>query len=851
MSVPRLESNLPSIPGRPALPGWLKLALLYVLAHVAWELLAMARTPLVQLYDRSFLALFDGLVAWRFWRAAQRSQLSTPVCRGLKFIAAGNAAGALATVYLLTERYLRPAAPSIFSAADALFLATYPLILFGLFQLPRAQRTGAGPARILIDGVVFLVGIGTPLWLFVIAPDLHRVSGMDAVLVVAWPCAAFCGILAVNAALLTRAPVPSRGALWLLLTGVGLSWFSDLIFTLDAATGLVRGSSVNWINLSNAVSIGTCLYAAWRYESDPVVAGESGGATPFSPVPMITLLVVSGWLAMGAALHPGSIELDRTLPSLIVLFAMLFLRETLVMRDSLRWAAAEAQREGQVRFEALVRNSSDIIMIISPAGRLQFVSPAATAALGVPPEALMQLSLAELVHAEDEPASRDFFGRLLAAPGAKAFVSLRLRHGDGTYRHFEAIGANLLPEPSVAGLVLNLRNISERVELEERLHHAEKMEAVGRLAGGIAHDFNNLLAVILAGAELAAFDLPPEHPARREFDAIRQAGKRGATLTARLLAFGRRESPAPAVIAPGETIAALLPMLQSMVGAGLALQTRIDPAAGLVRVNPDGLEQALLNLTANARDASPGGGAVTIAVENAVLAAPLATPYLSAPPGRYVVIRVTDTGSGMDEPTRARLFEPFFTTKARGKGTGLGLASLYGMARTAGGGITVDSHPGRGTQISLWLPEVMAAVTPKTVSAAPFASAGGSETILLVEDEELVRLAAQRILEIKGYVVLTAANADEAHRVLQNHAGPLHLLLTDVIMPGQSGPVLAADLVRQRPDLRVMFMSGYTGRELATQGMEGAKSRLLLKPFTSEEMIAGVRAALTGPPGLG
>ena len=227
----------------------------------------------------------------------------------------------------------------------------------------------------------------------------------------------------------------------------------------------------------------------------------------------------------------------------------------------------------------------------------------------------------------------------------------------------------------------------------------------------------------------------------------------------------------------------------------------------------------------------------------------LDTPYLSVPAGRYAVLRASDTGTGMSESTRARLFEPFFTTKERGKGTGLGLASIYNTVKAAGGGITVETQPGRGTTISLWLPVVLSAVPPPEIKPQPSAT-GGSETILLVEDEEPVRQATERILQLKGYRVLAAADAEDARRVLQAHAGPLHLLLSDVIMPGQTGPVLAADLVRQLPDLRVLFMSGYTGQELASQGFDRVKSNLLVKPFSVADLAARVRQALSGPTGL-
>ena len=831
------------------LPTWLKVVLFYSAGHIIWLLMAYPRTTLVRLADVFFLGFLYSSVSWRFYRASRRPDLPAAMRGAIRWIALGFALGALATGVLVIDRYLRPAPASIFNLADAIFLAIYPSIVAGLLRLPRANRPAAGPWRILLDGLVFLVGLGVPLWVFVVQPGLKGVSGIDALLVVVWPVTAFCGVFFVNTTLLTRLPVPSPTALWLLLAGTGVLWMGDLIFTLDAAAGLIARSPVNWINVANGVALTLCLLAAWHYENDPMPGDAAERPAAFSPVPMITIVLVSGWLVLGSLLVPGALPMDRVLPSLIVLFVMLMIRETLVMRDSLQWAATEAQREGQVRFETLVRNSSDIIMIVSREKKIRFSSPAALASIGVPPEQLVAHGMEEYFHEEDVGLGDKFFSQLLTQPTSIAHVNLRLLHGDGTHRYFEITGANLLREPSIAGLVLNLRDVSERVSLEERLHHAEKMEAVGRLAGGIAHDFNNLLAAILANSDLALLDLPEKHSARNELAEIRRASLRGAALTSRLLSFGRREHSTPTLVSPAEVLRSLTPVLQTMTGPGLTLKIQFVSEPGLVRVTSEGLEQAWLNLTANARDASVPGGQLLLSVEAAELREALDTPYLSVPAGRYAVLRASDTGTGMSESTRARLFEPFFTTKERGKGTGLGLASIYNTVKAAGGGITVETHPGRGTTISLWLPVVLSAAPPPEIKPQP-STTGGSETILLVEDEEPVRQATERILQLKGYRVLAAADAEDARRVLQAHAGPLHLLLSDVIMPGQTGPVLAADLVRQLPDLRVLFMSGYTGQELASQGFDRVKSNLLVKPFSVADLAARVRQALSGPTGL-
>ena len=607
-------------------------------------------------------------------------------------------------------------------------------------------------------------------------------------------------------------------------------------------------SSINWINVANAAALCPHLLAVWRFQTDPMPARPPAQPAAFSPVPLITIVVVAAWLVLVAMTRQtNAVPMEQILPGLILLFIILFVRETLVMRDSQRWMAGEAQRASQARFEAMVRNSSDGIMIVDEDRRVRFASPAAFSILGLAPETLLGHDLVALAHPEDTAAGAGFVDELRQHPGATRHLHWRLRRSDGTFRHLETAGSNLLLESAVAGLVLNSRDVSERLELEERLHRAAKMEAIGRLAGGVAHDFNNLLTVIMANSELALMELPADHPVRRDIEEVRRATTRGTTLTGRLLSITQSENLQPRVIAPAEVLKNIAAVIERLVGPGMNVTIEVEAGAGMVKVNPDAFEQAMLNLAANARDASAAGSKLTFTIRPVTLHEPLASAYLAAPRGRYVVIEAADTGAGMDEVTRSKLFEPFFTTKERGRGTGLGLASIYGTVKTAGGGITVQTQPGKGTTIGLWLPEIAAG--PAGVVSGPVAAVGGSETILLVEDEDLVRQATQRILVAKGYRVLAASDANDARRVLSDHPGRVELLLTDVMMPGQSGPVLAADLVKQRPDLRVLYMSGYTGNELGAHGLENADARLLVKPFSVDQLTSRLRQVLAGPAG--
>jgi nitrogen-specific signal transduction histidine kinase len=393
-----------------------------------------------------------------------------------------------------------------------------------------------------------------------------------------------------------------------------------------------------------------------------------------------------------------------------------------------------------------------------------------------------------------------------------------------------------------------MRDVTERRQLEEQLRQAQKMEAIGRLAGGVAHDFNNLMTTVLASSDLALGQVPVDHPARPDLDEIRHAAIRAAALTGQLLAFSRKQVVEPRVLELGRVVEDTVRMLARLVGERIRVVTTIDPELGNVRADRAQLEQVLLNLAVNARDAMPDGGTLTIEARNVVLPAPQQTPFMDVPAGRYALLAVGDTGHGMDEETVHRVFEPFFTTKERGKGTGLGLASVYGTIRQSGGCITVESGPGLGARFVIYLP-VSTDAAPLAEHAATLPPGQGSGTILVAEDEAALLSVAQRILQNFGYTVLTAANAEDALALAGRYPGTIDLLLTDVIMPGEAGPVLAARLTRQRPGLRVLFMSGYAGDELGAHGVLDPAVGLLQKPFSAHELASRVRDALASPVG--
>jgi PAS domain S-box-containing protein len=389
-------------------------------------------------------------------------------------------------------------------------------------------------------------------------------------------------------------------------------------------------------------------------------------------------------------------------------------------------------------------------------------------------------------------------------------------------------------------------DVSERRRLEEQYVQAQKMETVGRLAGGVAHDFNNLLAVVAGTVDLALMDVGSRDPLKESLLEIRMMVERAAALTRQLLALSRHQPFQPQVIDVGAALRSMEPMLRRALGEDIELLLTVDPGVWAVRIDPGHFEQVILNLALNSRDAMPAGGHLFIEAGNVHLDDAYARRHFDVEPGEYAMLAVSDTGIGMDEATRQRVFEPFFTTKPPGRGTGLGLATVYGIVKRSGGSIWVYSEVNRGTTFKIYLPRAgelpVAAPAPEV-----FGVFRGTETILLVEDEESLRRLAARVLEAAGYRVLVAAGGSEAIDVAARHEGPIALLLTDIVMPGERGPAVARRLLEQRPGMKVLYMSGYAEQAANQNGTAIRGARYIAKPFDARTLTQAVRAALDEP----
>jgi PAS domain S-box-containing protein len=390
-----------------------------------------------------------------------------------------------------------------------------------------------------------------------------------------------------------------------------------------------------------------------------------------------------------------------------------------------------------------------------------------------------------------------------------------------------------------------LLDITGRRQLEDQLRQAQRMEAVGMLAGGVAHDFNNLLTIITGYSQLILNNLGPEDPNRHSAEQIMKAGERAGALTKQLLAFSRRQVLQPKVLDLNKLVSGMGAMLQRLIGEDVDLRLVLPPDLGSVSADPGQIEQVLMNLVVNSRDAMPKGGVLTVETANVHLDENYAGRHVAVKPGPYILLAVSDTGSGMDAATQARLFEPFFTTKGSGKGTGLGLSTVFGITKQSGGSVDVYSEPGHGTSVKVYLPRIDQPVSVEAQDAKK-RFARGSETILLVEDDDMVRTLVRETLQREGYKILDAPGPLEARKMAEHFKPAIQLMITDVVMPKVSGRELAEQLTRKRPHMKVLYMSGYTDNAVLNSGILQKEVAFLQKPFTPAALTEKVREVLEG-----
>ncbi len=566
---------------------------------------------------------------------------------------------------------------------------------------------------------------------------------------------------------------------------------------------------------------------------DTFLGSLKSGCLRVGPVP---LQAIDGRTVM--------VELSSRVLAVEGRYAVLTIGRDVTERDRAVAALASAEQ----RHRSLVERIPDAIWTASADGTITFVTENVERIAGVPAQRLVGSRLTdrmEDVHPDDR------------AMVSEAFTGL-IRDGlpfDLEYRRLDACGNwRWLHNRAVATFERNgatfaegmLTDITERRQLESELHQAQKMEAIGQLTGGIAHDFNNILAAILANAQFLREGLVEEDPRREDAEEILASAQRAAALTRQLLAFSRRQVLEPTLVDLATVVGGVEKMLRRLIGEDIELTIRRNAQVGTVRADVGQIEQVIMNLVVNARDAMPEGGRLSIEIASADGMSCGCSPVGGEPTGRSVLLTIRDTGSGMTPEVKARVFEPFFTTKDKGKGTGLGLATCHGIIKQSGGHICLESQPGAGTAFHILLPQVDEVIDAES-GRGERPNSSGHETLLLIEDDDRVRHAVSRILSARGYQLLVASRGGEAIALATAHAGPIDLVLSDVVMPGTTGPDVVADLRVDRPGLRVLFMSGYTGGRLEASAMEAPGRAFLAKPFGPDALVAMVRELLDMP----
>jgi PAS domain S-box-containing protein len=519
-----------------------------------------------------------------------------------------------------------------------------------------------------------------------------------------------------------------------------------------------------------------------------------------------------------------------------------------------RKRAEEKLRESERKYRSLHESLMDAVASVDLAGHILEFNGVFESMLGYSAEEIHRLTYSNITPARWHASEAQVIAEQVLKRGYSDVYEKEYRRRDGTIVPVELRTFLVRDEAGApTGMWAVVRDISarkqaeaEREKLEEQLRLSQRLEAIGSLAGGIAHDFNNLLSVILCCTDFAMAGVRENDHVREELLQVKKAGERAVALTRQILAFSRKQILQPVVLNLNQIAAGVEKMLRRILGEDIDYLQALAPGLGLVRADPGQIEQVLMNLAVNARDAMPNGGKLTIETHNVDLDAEYAARHVAVAPGPYICFAVTDTGCGMDKQTQARIFEPFFTTKEKGKGTGLGLSTVYGIVKQSGGNIWVYSEPGQGTTFKIYLPRDLSASTTLTGSRLPAIQdrPRGTETVLLVEDEEAVRDVAKRILHEAGYTVLTAASPDDALLACKTQQGKIHLLLTDVVMPQMSGRTLADRLTVARPGIKVLYMSGYADDAILHHGTLAPGTHFIGKPFSAADLAGRVREVL-------
>ena len=843
------RGEIPTLPRARALRVALVLLALHGVVFVISELSAVyaEKGAWRRLYEAGafFPLQLGSMLALLF--AARRADLPARTRRGLRFIAAAFGAVAIGSVvWLVMEARGTPLV--YITWADLIFFQFYPLLALGFWSLPINDRP-TDRFRDVLGLLILLIVFGSLIAYAANVDAQSRVRSTGLwVMSVATSTAQLVTLMLLNRAIEGAQRIPSARAILWLTGAISLSVIADLVFQVLFATGF---EGKNWSLVSSVLANLMVVVAAIRLAEDPSPAGPAHEAPriPFSPLPIVgvsALAVVLVWIA-GQRSVTG---LEPLIVGLVVVNALVVAREVLVSRASVEALRSGAERDATRRVEALVRHASDAILLVDARGQLIFASAPADRLFGVKLSSLEGMLVEPALPPDYREPWRRFMAELLISQERSVTFTCRLAPADAEERIVECVGLDLRSEPAVRGIVIHSRDITDRARLEDRLHQAQKLEVAGRLAGGVAHDFNNVLTAVIAGTELAQMSLDRDHPAQQDLSGVEAAAQRGAALTRRLLAFVRQE-PVPAQsVDVSAMLLEIQPLLQRLVGEAHEVVSEVGDALGTVRVDQTELEHIIFNLVANSRDAMPMGGRIDIRAHVVDLDSTPPDPIIPPPQGRFVRIVVADNGHGMTGEVRRRMFDPFFTQKTGGRGTGLGLIGVRPMVEGAGGGLTVESSERTGTTVSLYLPaeSQVAAAPPRRSSPTRTPALGipaiSIARILLVEDELPVREQLTRLLDALGYTSIAVASAAEARVLLSAEARAVDAVVSDVMMPGETGIEFAGWLRANHPDLPILLISGHTGTALDRVARTADGPDLLRKPFTGAELAQRLTAML-------
>jgi PAS domain S-box-containing protein len=776
--------------------------------------------------------------------ASRDRRLSRQARRGWILVAAAYLAHGIGTNIWAVDDLIFHHTHRVTWLAEGASWLYYLLLLAGLLAFTRGSRSTAARAKTLLDLATVTVGAAVLVWYFMIRPRFALAGHLDGTVIRALiPSGADLAVIVVLSSLLLKGGSGAPGtAFRLLAVGLLVTILADLVYTPLALADTYRGGhpvDLLWM-LGDGLVFAGIAYQIRNGGSGRSAVGDTG-IERYARLPYV--FVAAGLLPIILASATWRYD-DRVIVYGVLLLTLLVMaRQFAAMSDNERLARERKLQED--RFRSLVQHASDAVIVVDAAGLVMSQSASIERLTGYPDYHGIGLPLSSNAHPADVEKVNAFVAEARES-GSSGAGQWRVCHRGGQWVQMETVATNLLRDPAVNGIVLNSRDVSERVALESQLLQAQKMEAVGRLAGGIAHDFNNLLTAIRMTATLVIDGLPKRSPLASELHEIERSVDRGAALTRQLLAFSRRELLQPTLSDVAEVVAGIEPMLRRLIAKDMTLDLHAPLQPWRVLVDRGQLEQVIMNLALNARDAMDEHGtlAISVGVVSVDEATARAKPGLL--PRDYVMITISDTGHGMTPEVQSHIFEPFFTTKGVGEGTGLGLSTVYAIVQRCGGAVFAESREGEGATFTVYLPR--AAADAEAVRATPAApdSTGGHEMILVVDDEGTVRVAVRRILQKFGYAVIEAPDGAAALETLAVHGSRISLLLTDMVMPLMGGRELIEHASMMFPMLRIAVMSGYTEDNALRQGHLAGEHAFISKPFTVEDLMATVRRVLDG-----